>query len=221
MIIGIETSPSSLLSLNMFSITCSSKSRIMSAFWLFSTHLMVRSRFFFTSDRRWLNVSVLICSLICNRSRMVQMPYSTILARLMAFLQAPSIMLKLLATVNKFDVDGLWYSDEIDRIQWKCRWQQWRQWRRQLQGQWFECSEWFEYNSDGFYEGYCARHWSLLCALHEVSSDNFSRRSISTCVGIKTLGNDALTQRNSSVTQLIGNQYNHFFFWSQRTYACS
>ncbi len=151
--VGIEMSPLSLLSLNMFSNTCSSKSRIMSAFWLFSTHLMVKSRFFFTSDRRRLNVSVLICSLICNRSRMVQMPYSTILAQLMAFMQAPSIMLKQIVTVNKFDVDGLWYSNKIDRIQWKCQWQQWQRRRRQLQGQWFECSKWFDYDNDGFYEG--------------------------------------------------------------------
>ena len=58
----------------------------MSAFWLFSIHLMVRSRSFFTSDRRRLNASVMICYLICNKSGMVQMPYSTILARFMAFM---------------------------------------------------------------------------------------------------------------------------------------
>ena len=40
----------------------------------------------------------------------------------------------------------------------------------------------------------------------------------STCVGINTLDNGVLTQRNSSVTQLIGNQYNHscVFFRDRR-----
>ncbi len=86
----------------------------MSAFWLFSIHLMLRSRSFFTSDRRQLNASVMICYLICNKSGMVQMPYSTILARSMAFmpiaLQICCMLSSIAGTeyyVKTIDGDGL------------------------------------------------------------------------------------------------------------------
>ena len=68
-------------SIKIFSNAWSSKSRTMSALRLVSNHLMVRSRFFFTSVRRRLNASVLIFSLVWNRSESVQMPYTTILSR--------------------------------------------------------------------------------------------------------------------------------------------
>jgi hypothetical protein len=72
-----------LYSIKIFSNAWSLKSRTMSALRLVSNHLMVRSRFFFTSVQRRLNASVLIFSLVWNRSESVQMPYTTIDVALM------------------------------------------------------------------------------------------------------------------------------------------
>lgn len=158
--------PSYSLNLNVFSNACLSKSRTMSALQLFSIHLMVRSRFFFTSVRRRLNVSVWILSLICNRSESVQMPYSTILSRDIAFMPITlQICLMFLSIVIK----------RIDQIRWKWKWQQRGQrWWQLLQVQWFECSEWFHYDSDGFYGGFvCVSTGVLLCALRNVSFGEF------------------------------------------------
>jgi hypothetical protein len=65
----------------------------------------------------------------------------------------------------------------IDRIWSKWQWQRrGRRYRQLLQVRWFECSEWFRYDSDGFYgEFVCVSTGVLLCALRNVGFGDFFR----------------------------------------------